>query len=81
MVNFALTYEIIYLEGGQVNVKLYPSDITINEYIADYRVFDTEPQALSSMTDYINELTPILYNYFINMDNVQSRIRNNYQLV
>ncbi len=81
MTNFTLTYEIVNIGGGQVNVKLYPSDTTISEYIADYRVFTTQSEALSSMTDYINEMTPILYSYFINMDNVDTTIRNNYQLV
>lgn len=81
MINFTLTYEIINIGGGQVNVKLYPSDTTISEYIADYRVFTTQADALSSMTDYINEMTPILYTYFTSMDNVDTTIRNNYQLV
>lgn len=81
MENFTLTYEIINIGGGEVNVKLYPSDTIISEYVADYRVFTSEAEALSSMTSYINEMTPLLYDYFINMDNILITTRNNYQLV
>lgn len=80
MTIFTLTPTYFIEDDLEANVCLKPDSPLINEYIATYRVFSNEEEALLMMSEYINEMTPLLFNDFQNMENIPLEIRNEFYL-
>lgn len=77
---FKLTYDIRVEEDGKSIVCLKPENELINEYIATYRTYDNITLAQTSLVEYIEEMRPLLYHDFVNMENVPIEIKNNFML-
>lgn len=77
---FKLTSSIKVEDNGLVNVCLKPENDSIKELIATYRTYENISLAESSLNGYIQEMTPLLFNDFKNMENVSIEIKNNFTL-
>lgn len=80
MIEFILTHSIQVRPDGTVGVCLRPTDTTIADYISTWRNYDDITQAESSLTDFVSEMTPLLYSDFQSMENVSYSIRSRYSL-
>jgi hypothetical protein len=77
---FKLTSSIKIEDNGLANVCLKPENESIKELIATYRTYENIGLAESSLNGYIQEMTPLLFNDFKNMENVSIEIKNNFTL-
>jgi hypothetical protein len=77
---FRLVSSMKIEDNGTVNVSLKPDNNLINEYIATYRSYESLSIAESSLSEFILEMTPLLYNDFKNMDNISLELRNIFTL-
>lgn len=77
---FDLTYSIVVQEDHEANVCLKPSHPLINQYIATYKTYENENEALLDVTSFIEEMRPILYEQFEAMENVPQYIRDQFIL-
>lgn len=80
MITFELTYETTLLDDGQVNIKIYPLHEQISKYLASYKVVVDKQDLMSTIADFIDELTPLMYVDFKSMDNIPQEIRDSYTL-
>ena len=77
---FRLVSSIKIEDNGTVNVCLKPDNNLINEYIATYRTYESLSVAESLLNSFIEEITPLIYNDFKNMDNISIEVRNKFTL-
>jgi hypothetical protein len=80
MEQFILTSSIVIEQDLEANVCLKPSSVTIENYIASYRVYENEAVAIAETPSFISEQTPLLFYTFQQMENVPIEIRDNYYL-
>jgi hypothetical protein len=80
MEKFTLTETIIIEDDLEANVCLRPSSDLIDDYIATYRVYNNEAEALINLPFFIDEMTPLLFYDFKQMDNVPIEIRDQFEL-
>lgn len=80
MTTFELTYITIPLDDGKINIEVYPLSEQISKYIASYKVVDNDAGIMAVISNFIVEMTPILYTQFKAMDNVPQEIRDSYTL-
>jgi hypothetical protein len=80
MEKFILISSIIIEDDLEANVCLKPSSVTIEDYIASYRVYENEAVAIAETPSFITEQTPLLFYTFQQMENVPIEIRDNYYL-
>lgn len=77
---FTLSPTLNILRTGITEVCLRPSDPQIEGYLATYRVYDTEVDAVNDLNNFITEQTPIQYHIFHYTDSIPLEIRNEYEL-
>lgn len=80
MITFELTYETILLDDEQINLKVYPLNEEISKYIASYMTISTKQDVLSVINNFIEEMTPLMYNSLLEMENLPQSIKDNIQL-
>jgi len=80
MEQFILIPTTIIEQDLQVSICLRPSSPLIKDYIATYRIFDNEAEAIAEMESFIAEMTPLLFSQFQLMDNVPIEVRNQFEL-
>ena len=80
MENFTLTVTYIILENLETNVCLRPSSDLINDYISTYRIYNNEEEALINIPFFIEEMSPLLFNKFKEMDNIDNELRSQFEL-
>ena len=80
MEKFTLTATYIIEDDLEANVCLRPSSDLIDDYIATYRVYNNEEEALIDIPFFIDEMTPLLFHDFKQMDNVPIEIRDQFEL-
>jgi len=80
MEKFTLTSEVIILDDNQINIRVYPSNTLISKYIASYSTISSKEDVQSYITNFITEMTPILFNDFQSMENVPSFIKEQFEL-
>lgn len=80
MKTFTLSATYNVLRNGITETCLRPSDPQIQDYIATYKVYDNEDDALSDTPSFIVEQTPILYHIFHYTDSIPQSIRDEYEL-
>jgi len=80
MEQFILIPTTIIEEDLQANVCLKPSSQLIENYIATYKIFDSEAEAIAEMESFIAEMTPLLFDKFQEMENVPLEVRNQFEL-
>jgi len=80
MEQFILIPTTIIEEDLQANVCLKPSSMLIQRYIATYRIFDDEAEAIAETASFIAEMTPLLFSQFQLMDSVPIEVRNQFEL-
>lgn len=78
MITFELTYETTLLDDGQINVRVYPSSEEISKYIASYLTITSKQDMMSIIADFIELMTPLMFNDFKQMENIPQSIRDNY---
>jgi hypothetical protein len=62
MEKFTLTSTIIIEEDLEANVCLKPTNEAFKNYIATYKVYSNETEALNDLDNFIAEMTIKLYN-------------------
>ena len=77
---FELTATYITLDTNECSVCLKPTSTEISDYIATYKSYADEATAISNVSSFISEQTPLLFTAFQSMENVPIEIRNNYTL-
>ena len=80
MEKFILTSSIIIEQDLEANVCLKPSSVIIENYIASYKIFESEAVAILETPSFIAEQTPLLFYTFQQMENVPIEIRNQFEL-
>ena len=80
MEKFTLAATYIIENDLETNVCLRPSSNLIDDYIATYRVYNNETEALIDIPFFIDEMTPLLFHEFKQMDNVPIEIRDQFEL-
>jgi hypothetical protein len=80
MKKFTLTATYEVMRDLQTQVCLKPTDTQIENYLATYRVYETESIAIAETPNFITEMTPILFAEFQQMDNVPQSIRDEFEL-
>lgn len=80
MEKFTLTATHIIEGDLEVNVCLKPSNDLIYDYIATYRIYNNEEEALINIPFFIEEMTPLLFYEFKQMNNVPIEIRDLFEL-
>ena len=80
MEKFTLTATYIIEDDLEANVCLRPSSDLIDDYIATYRGYNNETEALINIPFFIDEMTPLLFHDFKQMDNVPIEIRDQFEL-
>ena len=80
MEKFILISNIVIGSDLEANVCLRPSSVLIKDYIATYKVFESEAVAILETSSFITEQTPLLFYTFQQMENVPIEIRNQFEL-
>jgi len=80
MEKFILTYQEFLLGNDQINIRVYPENPVISDYICSYRTLSTEQDLLSFVADLILEMTPILFNDFQEMESVPQHLKEGFEL-
>lgn len=80
MEKFTLTATYIIEDDLEANLCLKPSSPIIENYIAAYKVFESEEIAILETPSFITEQTPLLFYTFQQMENVPIEIRNEFEL-
>ena len=80
MKKFILIHSIRRFKNGQTEVCLKPSDDLIDDYLSTYKSYLSYDEALSDLDSFILEQTPLMFDVFINADNIPEDIRNQYEL-
>ena len=80
MEKFTLTATYIIEDDLETNVCLRPSSDLIDDYISTYRVYNNEEEALIDIPFFIDEMTPLLFHDFKQMNNVPIEIRDQFEL-
>jgi hypothetical protein len=80
MGKFTLTATYFIGDNLEVNVCLKPSSDLIDDYISTYQVYTNEEEALINTPFFIEEMTPLLFHEFKEMDNVPIEIRDQFEL-
>lgn len=80
MEKFILTATYIIEGNLDINVCLKPSSDLINDYIATYRTYNNEGEALIGIPFFIDEMTPSLFYDFKQMNNIPIKIRDKFEL-
>jgi len=74
MEQFILQSENIILDDNKVNVILKPINTVLVNYICTCRIYENLSEATADLSNFITEMTPILYN------NLETSIKSNYYL-
>lgn len=80
MKTFILSAEYNVLRNGVTEICLIPSDPQIKDYLATYKVYDTEQEAIADTANFIEEQTPIQYHVFQYIESIPKEIRDEYTL-
>lgn len=80
MEKFTLTATYIIEDDLKINVCLRPSNGLIDDYISTYIVYNNEEEALINTPFFIEDMTPLLFYKFKEMDNVPIEIREQFEL-
>jgi hypothetical protein len=80
MKKFTLTATYEVMRDLQTQVCLKPTDTQIENYLATYRVYESESIAIAETPNFITEMTPLLFAEFQQMDNVPQSIRDEFEL-
>lgn len=68
------------LNFEQSNLIVKPSSLEIANYVASYKVVNTNEITPTMINDFIAEQTPLLFGVFQSMENIPLEIRNKYNL-
>lgn len=80
MEKFTLTATYSIGDNLETNVCLRPSSYLIDDYISTYRVYNNEEEALINTSFFIEEMTPLLFDKFKEMDNIPIEIKDQFEL-
>lgn len=80
MKTFTLSATYNVLRSGITEVCLQPSDAQIEKYLATYKIYNTEQEAIDDTANFIAEQTPIQYHIFHYTESIPQEIRDEYTL-
>lgn len=78
MKTFTLSYTYKVIKDGQTEMCFRPSDESIDDYLATYKVYNTLAEALADADNSILELTPIMFAEFQSADNIPQSIKDQF---
>lgn len=74
MTQFTLQSENIILNDSTVNVRLFPTNTELINFIDTHKTYNNLADATADLSSFIDEMTPILY------ENLNPEIKSNYYL-
>jgi hypothetical protein len=80
MLTFELTYETKVLNQEQISVRIFPNNSLISDLICSYATISINDDLLSFVADLISEMTPILFNDFQQMENINNELKSQFVL-
>ncbi len=80
MKTFTLAYTYKVIKDGQTEMCFKPSDESIDDYLATYKVYNTLTEALNDANASIIELTPLMFDVFKNADSIPQTLRDEFYL-
>ncbi len=80
MKTFTISASYNVLRNGVTEICLQPSDPQIQRYLATYKEYNTEQEAITNTANFITEQTPIQYHIFHYTESIPKEIRDEYTL-
>ncbi len=80
MKTFTLSYTYKVIKDGQTEMCFRPSDESIDDYLATYKVYNTLAEALADADNSITELTPLMFADFQNADSIPQSLKDQFIL-
>ncbi len=80
MKKFELIYQEVQLPDGSVNLKIYPEDLSISDYICTYQTLSSNEDVLTFVATFISEMKPLLFERFQTMENIPQEVRAEFEL-
>lgn len=80
MKTFTLSYTYRVIKDGQTEMCFRPSDESIDDYLATYKVYNTLAEALADADNSITELTPLMFADFQNADSIPQSLKDQFIL-
>jgi len=80
MKTFTLSYTYKVIKDGQTEMCFRPSDESIDDYLATYKVYNTLAEALADADNSIAELTPLMFADFQNADSIPQSLKDQFIL-
>lgn len=78
MKTFTLSYTYKVIKDGQTEMCFRPSDESIDDYLATYKVYNTLAEALADADNSITELTPLMFVEFQNSDSIPQSLKDQF---
>lgn len=78
MKTFTLSYTYKVIKDGQTEMCFRPSDESIDDYLATYKVYNTLAEALADADNSITELTPLMFVEFQNSESIPQSLKDQF---
>lgn len=80
MKTFTLSYTYKVIKDGQTEMCFRPSDESIDDYLATYKVYNTLAEALADADNSITELTPLMFVEFQSSESIPQSLKDQFIL-
>lgn len=80
MKTFTLSYTYKVIKDGQTEMCFRPSDESIDDYLATYKVYNTLAEALADVDNSITELTPLMFVEFQSSESIPQSLKDQFIL-
>lgn len=77
---FTLSYTYRVIKNGETEMCFRPSDESIDDYLATYKVYNTLAEALADADNSMTELTPLMFIYFQNAESIPQSLKDQFIL-
>lgn len=78
MKTFTLSYTYKVIKNGETEMCFRPSDESIDDYLATYKVYNTLEEALTDADNSITELTPLMFVEFQNSESIPQSLKDQF---
>ena len=80
MEKFILKSSMFVETDLETNVCLKPESLLIENYIATFKTFTNEAEAIANLDSFILEMTPLLFAEFQAMESVAQHLKESFEL-
>lgn len=77
---FTLSYTYRVIKNGEAEMCFRPSDDSIDDYLATYKVYNTLSEALADADNSMTELTPLMFIDFQNAESIPQSLKDQFIL-